>query len=138
MPKRFQKGSVKKIRRPAGWMWVGQWWDDGHRRNKVLGLVSKMTKTEAQTDLAEILRPINASKIPVTERTPFGDFVKNTVFPFCRRKWKASTRGTTEDRIRFHLIEPLDERPIVSFERDELQNILDAKAKNLSFSTVDH
>src|SRR6266850_2121406 len=29
MPKRFQKGSVKKIRRQVGLMWVGQWWEDG-------------------------------------------------------------------------------------------------------------
>ena len=74
----------------------------------------------------------------MTDRTPFGDFVKTIVFPFCRRKWKASTRGTTEDRIRFHLIEPLNDRPIGSFARDELQDILDTKAVKLSFSTVDH
>jgi integrase len=138
MPKRFQKGSVKKIRRPAGWMWVGQWWEDGHRRNRVLGLVSEMTKTEALSKLAEILQPINAAKAPIAEMS-FGDFVRNVVFPFCRRKWKQSTRCTTEDRIRFHLIEPLEKRPIVSFERDELQGLLDMKAEaGLSFSTVAH
>jgi integrase len=138
MPKRFQKGNVKKIHRPAGWMWVGQWWEDGHRRNRKLGLVSKMTKTQAEVKLAEILGPINAAKAPVTEETSFGDFVRNKVFRFLRRKWKASTRGTTEDRIRFHLIEPFEKRTIGSFDRDELQDLLDAKAKELSFSTVDH
>jgi hypothetical protein len=138
MPKRFQKGSVKKIKRPAGWMWVGQYWENGHRRNKVLGLVAQMTKSEAQTALADILRPINAAKNPVSVRTPFGDFVKDFVFPFCRRRWKQSTCGTTEDRIRFHLIGHWNERPIGSFNRDEVQDFLDAKASKLSFSTVDH
>ncbi len=139
MAKRFQKGSVKRIRRPAGLMWVGQWWEEGHRRNRVLGLVSKMTKSEAQTALAEILEPINATKARITGQMEFGDFVRNIVFPFCRRKWKKSTKATTEDRIRFHLIEPLDKRAVGSFERDELQTLLDMKAKQgLSFSTVDH
>ena len=101
-------------------MWVGQWWENGHRRNRVLGLVSEMSKTDAQGKLAEILQPINAAKVPIAEMS-FGNFVRNVVFPFCRRKWKQSTRCTTEDRIRFHLMEPLEKRPIVSFERDELQ-----------------
>src|SRR5262249_54777649 len=114
MAKRFQKGSVKKIKRPAGLMWVGQWWEDGHRRNRVLGLVSKMTKTEAQGTLAEILQPINVAKVRVTGQIAFGDFVRDIVFPFCRRKWKLSTKSTTEDRIRFHLIEPLEKQPIGS------------------------
>src|SRR6266850_5871474 len=139
MPKRFQKGGVKKIRRPAGWMWVGQWWENGHRRNRVLALVSEKSKTQAQSDLAKILEPINAAKAPINEMSPFGDFVRNIVFPFCRRKWKQSTRCTTEDRIRFHLVDPLEKRPIGSFERDELQSLLDMKAASgLSFSTVAH
>jgi integrase len=74
----------------------------------------------------------------VSERTTFGDFVKNLVFPFCRRRWKQSTCGTTEDRIRFHLIGHWNDRLIGSFNRDELQDFLDAKASKLSFSTVDH
>jgi integrase len=97
-----------------------------------------MTKAEAQNALAEILRPINATKNPISERTQFGDFAKNIVLPFCRRKWKKSTCGTTEDRIRFHLIETWNDRQIGSFTRDELQNFLDTKAVKLSFSTVDH
>jgi integrase len=138
MPKRFQKGNVRKIKRPAGSMWVGQYWESGHRRCKLLGLVSKMTKGEAEAALADVLRPINAAKSPVTERTKFGDFVKNVVFPFCRRKWKQSTCGTTEDRIRLYLIKTWNDRPIGSFNRDELQSFLDDKASKLSFSTVDH
>jgi hypothetical protein len=61
MPKRFQEGSVKKIKRPGGLMWVGQYWENGHRRNKALGLLAQMTNSEAQTTLAEMLRPINAA-----------------------------------------------------------------------------
>ena len=83
--------------------------------------------------------PSNAAKEPVTEMSLFGYFVRSVVFPFCRRKWKKSTRCTTEDRIPFYLTGPLEKRPIGSFERDELQSLLDMKAKaGLSFSTVAH
>ncbi len=42
------------------------------------------------------------------------------------------------NRIEVHLVEPYRERQLGSFRRDELQDLLDAKAKGLSFSMVDH
>ena len=50
MRKRFQKGSVKKVKGK----WIGQWWEDGHRRNQVLGRTSEMTKATAQSKIAEM------------------------------------------------------------------------------------
>ena len=44
MRKRHQKGSLK-IRNGN---WIAQWWDEGHRRNKVLGKIRKMTQSEAE------------------------------------------------------------------------------------------
>jgi hypothetical protein len=55
MRKRYQEGSIKKYRGA----WIAQWWEDGHRRNRTIGRVSMMTKTEAQVPLASIVTPIN-------------------------------------------------------------------------------
>ncbi len=70
----------------------------------------------------------------------FGDFVDAVYFPYYSRKWKHSTRENNVNRIEVHLVEAYRERQLVSFKRDELQDLLDLKAKKdgLSFSTVDH
>jgi len=63
----------------------------------------------------------------------------NTYLPFYRRKWKRSSAMTNEDRLRVHLMPPYSERTLGSFNRDELQNMLDEKAAaGLSYSTVAH
>jgi integrase len=67
-----------------------------------------------------------------------GDFVEGVFFPFYERKWKRSTKMTTEDRINFHMVAEFEERRLGSISRDELQTFLDCKAAKLSFSTVDH
>src|ERR1019366_6409360 len=61
--------------------------------------------------------------------------------PFYRRKWKKSTTDTNEDRVGHHLLAEFEERPLGSFSRgrDELQDLLDRKAKEgLGYSTVAH
>jgi integrase len=93
-----------------------------------------MTKGEAREAVAKIVAEQRASK----DGTRFGDFVEGVFFPFSRRKWKASTRAENEQRIRFHLVSIYKDVELDSFRRDELQNLLDAKAKSLSFSVVDH
>lgn len=62
MRKRYQNGSVFK-RGKAAKRWVVQWSEDGHRRKRTLEVVSKMTKTEAQAELAAILAPPGRSSI---------------------------------------------------------------------------
>jgi hypothetical protein len=44
------------------------------------------------------------------------------------------------NRVNAHLVAAFSEREIMSFQRDELQDLLDLKAKTakLSFSVVDH
>ena len=71
MRKRFQKGSLKNV----DGSWIAQWWDDGHRRKRTLGRVSKMSKTQAVSELAEILAPINARQITPSRTYMFGEFV---------------------------------------------------------------
>jgi integrase len=70
----------------------------------------------------------------------FGEFVEHVYFPYYSRKWKHSTRDNNVNRISVHLIAVFERRELSSFRRDELQDLLDVKAKRdeLSFSTVDH
>jgi len=133
MRKRFQKGNVRKVHGS----WIGRWWEDGQRRYEKLGRVSEMTKSQAKENLMEKLRVINA-RPELALSTSFGDFVEDVFFPFYRRKWKRSTKMTTEDRITFYLVGQFKERWLTDIMREELQGFLDAKASALSFSTVDH
>src|SRR6058998_3556590 len=133
MRKRFQKGNVRKVHGS----WIGRWWEDGQRRYEKLGRVSEMTKSQAKENLMEKLRVINA-RPGIDLDTSFDDFVEDVFFPFYRRKWKRSTKMTTQDRINFYLVGEFKERRLHEITRDELQTFLDTKAAYLSFSTVDH
>lgn len=134
MRKRFQKGSLQRVRGE----WVARWRQDGKRKAKRLGRISQMTKAEAQTELAALVAPINSKRAEPSERTSFGDFVRDVYLPFYRRKWKRSTVMTNEDRLAHHLTAEFDARLLASFNRDELQALLDRKSQTLSFSVVDH
>jgi hypothetical protein len=134
MRKRFQKGSLQKVR--GGW--VARWWQDGERKARLLGRISQMTKAQAQSELAGILAPINNERGEPSEQSSFGDFVQHVYLPFYRRKWKRSTVMTNEDRLAHHLTSEFAPRSLGSFDRDELQALLDRKGTTLSFSVVDH
>jgi integrase len=116
-----------------------QWWQEGHRRNKVLGKIRKMTKSEAEDKLADILAPINSDQDLPSSKASFDDFVKQVYLPFYHRKWKRSTAGTNVDRLNHHLLPIFGGQPLGGFVRDNLQDFLDKKAADgLSFSTIDH
>ena len=133
--RRRQKGSLRKV----GKVWIAQWREKDHRRKRTLGKVSKMSKGDAEKELAKILAPINAGEKVASEITTFWDFVMQVYLPFYRRKWKHSTIGTNDSRIRFHLMSEFSRRHLGEFNRDQLQNFLDRKAASgLSFSTVNH
>ena len=135
MRERYQKGSVKKV----GPSWVGQWWENGHRRNRTLGRVSEMSKSEAQTELANRLSPINNHSGQSSDDWEFQAFVEQIYLPFYQRKWKSSTKGTNECRLRCHLTCKFSRRRLDSFTLNELQDLLDQKTEaGLSFSIVDH
>src|SRR5262249_24200861 len=135
MRRRFQKGSVKK----RDGAWIGQWWENNHRRNVVLGLVSQMTKAEAMNKVAEHVRPINTRQVPFKPEMLLKDFINDVYFEVHRRRWKGSTRVTVEHRVKFHIDEEFGERKLDSVTREDLQSFLERKAAaGLSFSTVDH
>lgn len=135
MRRRFQKGSLRKV----DGSWIAQWWDDGHRRKRTLGRVSVMTKTDAQSELAAIVSPINVRESTPSATCKFGEFVDQKYFPFYCRKWKRSTTMTNEDRLKHHLVSAFGQRAIGSLTDEELQDFLDAKARSgLSYSVVAH
>src|SRR3954447_7710947 len=131
---RYQKGSVKKQRG----RWIGMWWEGPSRKSRAIGLVKDMTKSEARTVVGQIVTEIEAKR--QQDRTwRFGEFVTDVYFPYYVRKWKGSTRITNVNRVSIHLVEAFGVRELTSFKRDELQTLLEEKARaGLSFSTVDH
>jgi integrase len=135
MRQRHQTGGLRKQRG----RWIGFWRVNGIRISRVLGFVKDMTKSKAREEVARIVAEENA-KHEAIRVWHFGEFVEQVVFPYYSRKWKASTRGTTMNRISIHLVAALRDRELSGFTRDGLQDLLDVKAQKekLSFSTVDH
>jgi hypothetical protein len=135
MRRRYQKGTVKKIKG----QWIAQWREGEKKRKRVLGFASKMTKSEADTKLAEIVAPINARSQDATPDIAFGLFVNTVYLPFFHRKWKRSTIMSNDDRVKRYLVAEFEKRSLGSFCRDHLQDFLDRRAADgLSYSTVAH
>jgi integrase len=131
---RYQKGSVKKQRG----RWIAMWWEGPNRKSRAIGLVKDMTKSEARTIVGQIVSELEAKR-QQDRSWPFGEFVTEVYFPYYVRKWKGSTRITNVNRVSIHLVQAFGARALTSFKRDELQALLDEKARaGLSFSTVDH
>ena len=136
---RFLKGSVRPRQHGSQKVWVGQWWQDERRRSKVLGRCSEMSKSEADALMASILQPLNESSGQKTPpRYRFAEYVEDIFLPVYRRKWKESTRATSEHSIRRHLLPPLGDRLISEVGREELQALLETRANTHSASVVAH
>jgi integrase len=123
-------GGVRK----QGGRWYGLWYEAGKKRSKVLGLCRDMTKGEARETVALMV----AEKKQTPSKCSFGSFVEAVYFPFFSRKWKPSTRSKTVNRIRVHLVRTFEDWEFAEFKRDGLQDLLDEKAKILSYSVVNH
>src|SRR5438105_4825233 len=124
MRRRYQKGSLLKV----DGSWIAQWWQDGHRRKKTLGRAAKMTKAQAKDELAQIVAPINAREQGANSETTLESFMSDVYLPLYRRKWKASTLGTNENRLEVHITTAFGERKLRSIQRMELQEFLEQKA----------
>lgn len=124
MRKRHQRGSLAKVKG----RWIAQWREDRRRRKRTLGVVSGMTRTEAQRALAQILDPINQGADSPSTSDKLARFIEGVFLPFYRRKWKPSTAITTENRLRKHLLADFGSRAIGSFNRNELQRGIERKA----------
>ncbi|HEX4231155.1 MAG TPA: tyrosine-type recombinase/integrase [Bryobacteraceae bacterium] len=97
-----------------------------------------MSKSDAREEVGRIVKELMARHLE-GKVWRFGEFVGEVYFPYYKRKWKNSTRDNNVSRVQFHLVSKYDERELASLKRDELQDLLDAKAAaGLSFSVVDH
>src|SRR5437867_11265142 len=123
MRKRFQKGSVKKVKGK----WIGQWWEDGHRRNQVLGRTSEMTKAAAQSRIAETVRAINNRQRESNPEMRLEDFINDVDFAVHRRRSKKAAAMTVEHRVLFHICGEFGERKLGKVGREELQRFLGRK-----------
>jgi integrase len=98
-----------------------------------------MGKGEAESILSAILQPINSGVArepkPVYTFEPFVDCV---YLPFCRRSWKESTAGTSEQIVKTHLNSEFGKRLLHAIPRCELQDFLDRRALGLGSSVVKH
>ena len=131
---RYQKGSIKKQRG----RWVAMWWVGQSRKSRVIGFVKDMTKSEARTVVDRIVSEANAKR-DQNRVWSFAELVNEIYCPFYSRKWKASTKGSSMNRVLVHLVGPFGTREVTGLRRDDLQDLLDEKARmGLSFSTVDH
>ena len=134
MRKRYQTGGIKKQRG----RWIGMWWVDGGRKSRVLGLVKDMSKSRAREAVNRIVAEENAKR-QADRCWLFGEFVNEVYIPYYSRKWKKSTRENNVNRTNIHLVASLKDLKLSAIRRDELQDLLDERARRgLSFSVVDH
>jgi integrase len=137
--KRFQKGSLQSRKHGRHRVWVAFWYQSDGKHSKVLGRASQMTKSDAEAVLSAILRPINCGAAQGAKPVyTFEQFIKDVYLPFCRRNWKESTAGTSEQIVQTHLVPELGGCLLHGIRREELQDLLDRKALELSSSVVSH
>ena len=137
--KRFQKGSLQARKHGRHRVWVVAWWENGSRRSKVLGRCSQIGKGEAEAVVSAILQPINSGAAQGPKQVyTFEQFIEGVYLPFCRRSWKESTTGTSEQIVKSHLIPEFGKDLLHAIRREELQDLLDRKALELSSSPVAH
>lgn len=137
--KRFQKGSVRPRKHGRQKVWVAQWWENGGKRSKVLGRCSEITKSQAEIVLAQNLQPLNESAgQPPAPNFTFRQYVQDVFLPVYRKKWKESTRTTSEADILRYLVTAFGDRLLSSVSREQMQMFLDEKGLTLSESVVGH
>jgi len=117
-------------------MWILQFREGDSKKYHTIGLVSKMTKSEAQQVQDSFMNEVNArlATAPNPDIT-FGNLLEGVALPFYRLKWKKSTASATENRITHHLAEFGDTK-LQAIPLNPLQEFLQRKAGKLSKSMV--
>lgn len=141
----MQRGSLKKFfnEQQRVWLWRFQWREPGQKsgpRTKILGRCSEISRADARVAADQILQQSQPARYTApTSPTSFLRFIEDTYLDVKTRKWKASTRGTTEQLIRDHIVNQFGTRMLHSITRRELQVHLDALAREgKSESVVGH
>ncbi len=139
--RRYQKGSLQARRHGKKRVWVVQYYDTGgHHRYHTLGRMCDLTKSQAEERQNDFMRSVNGGEAASDRVRPvlLGEFVDQIYLPYQRGKWKRSTKGTSESRIRAHIIKDLGNVQMEEATPTILQSYLDGKAATLGFSVVDH
>jgi integrase len=138
--KRYQNGSLQVVSTHGKRkMWILQYREGGSKKYHTIGLYSKMSKSDAQQAQADFMKEVNARVATAPDpHITFGDFLEGVALPFLRSKWKRSTRDTTENRIRHHLLAEFEQEKLASLGLKALQAFLATKAATLSRSIVAH
>ena len=139
--RRYQKGSLQEKTHGKRRVWVVQYYDaDGHHRYHTIGRMCELNKSQAAEKQDEFMRTINGGETKQNEIRPvlMGEFVNQVYLPFYRGKWKKSTKGTSESRIRAHVIADLGNAQMMNLSTTNLQAYLESKAATHGFSVVDH
>src|SRR5262245_38383583 len=125
---RFQKGSVRPRKHGLHKVWVAQWREQGSNRTKVLGQCSQISKGQAHSMLAQILRPLNEKfEFRQTPVFTFRQYVQGEFLPVYRQKWKESTRSTSEPDIVRYLLPAFGDQLMSMITRQQMQKFLDEK-----------
>ena len=137
----MQRGSLKVWKNPRGIkMWRGQWRENGRGRTRLFGRYADVTRSDALEALNRELEALGArGDSRETSPTTLQAFIEREYLPVKSKVWKRSTRETTEQIIRTHIIDTIGRRQISAITRRELQALLDSKAAaGLSSSVVGH
>jgi len=139
----MQHGSLKVVKDRHGVkVWRLQWREHGRGRTRILGKFADMSRADADAVRKKILAPLAARReAESASAVTLMRYVEDEYLTVRSRKWKDSTRATTEQIIRTHILADLGGRSLglASITRRELQGHLDRKADSeLSFSVVDH
>lgn len=141
--RRFQKGSLQLRKHADRRVWVVLYYDNnGERRYHTLGWATEMNKGQADEKRQEFMRGINGGegRSAGSIRPPtVAEFLDQVYLPFYLGKWKESTAGTSENRLRHHIVKELGAFRLQDLTLAALQQYLERKAASgLSFSVVDH
>ena len=138
--RRFQNGGLSQRKRNGRLYWYLQWREDGQPKSKELGLVSEITRAQAEVMRAGIMDPINKGLLQSAKPVyTFEQYVEEVYLPVKARAWKDSTARTTKEVIRAYLVPTIGGRFLQQLTREELQRLLDrTAASGRSRSIVGH
>jgi len=140
--RRFQKGKLQLRKHTDRRVWAVLYYDEKReRRYHTLGWASEMNKGTADEKRQEFMREINGGgrTTGATRQTTVAEVLEQVYLPFYRGKWKESTAGTSENRLRHHIAKELGTQRLEDLTLAPLQQFLEQKATSgLSFSVVDH
>lgn len=140
----MQRGSLKKFldTRKRVWVWRFQWRESGSKgpRTSNLGRCCDVSRAEARSAADRILEQVQGfSSVPRQATMSLKRFIEDVYLDVKTRKWKASTRGTTEQLIEDHILDRLGAEMLHLLTRKELQALLDRlAAEGKSSSVVKH